>query len=41
LQEIADMEPQEQRATNDALVVAAGSTYFINALCDRLAERSW
>ncbi|KAJ7883736.1 hypothetical protein B0H13DRAFT_2343997 [Mycena leptocephala] len=37
LQEIADVEPQEQRSSNGTLIVAD----FINALCARPADRSW
>jgi hypothetical protein len=29
LQDIADVEPQEQRSSTDALIVAAGTAYFI------------
>ncbi|KAJ7091670.1 hypothetical protein C8R44DRAFT_750573 [Mycena epipterygia] len=41
-QELADLDPQEQRATpRDALVVAATTAYFMNTICARPADRSW
>lgn len=42
MQELADLDPQEQRATpKDALVVAAATAYFMNTICARPADRSW
>ncbi|KAJ7265328.1 hypothetical protein C8J57DRAFT_1511883 [Mycena rebaudengoi] len=41
IQELADVAPQEQRACSDALVVASGAAYFINAVCARPSDKSW
>ncbi|KAJ7778021.1 hypothetical protein DFH07DRAFT_766237 [Mycena maculata] len=40
-QEIAEMNPQDQRASPDALLLAAATAYFVNCICARPSDKSW